>query len=54
MGFLALLADLGYIGLHPEVVTGYKRRRGQDTLPAGKPHPSAETRLGQAQSVSDP
>lgn len=34
--FLGLLADLGYIGLHPDVITGYKRRRGQKTLPAGK------------------
>lgn len=36
VAFLGLLADLGYIGLHPEVVTGYKRKRGEDTLPAGK------------------
>lgn len=34
--FLGLLADLGYIGLHPQVVTGYKRRRGEQTLPQGK------------------
>jgi DDE superfamily endonuclease len=36
VAFLGLLADLGYIGLHPEVVTGYKRRRGEDVLPDGK------------------
>jgi hypothetical protein len=34
--FLGLLADLGYIGLHPDVVTGYKRRRGEKTLPNGR------------------
>jgi hypothetical protein len=34
--FLGLLADLGYIGLHPEVIVGWKRTRGQETLPAGK------------------
>jgi hypothetical protein len=34
--FLGLLADLGYIGLHPQAITGYKRKRGQKTLPAGK------------------
>jgi hypothetical protein len=36
LAFLGLLADLGYIGLHPDVVVGYKRKRGQKTLPAGK------------------
>jgi hypothetical protein len=34
--FLGLLADLGYIGLHPDVVTGYKRKRGEKALPEGK------------------
>jgi hypothetical protein len=34
--FLGLLADLGYIGLHPEVIVGWKRTRGQKTLPEGK------------------
>ena len=34
--FLGLLADLGYIGLHPQVITGYKRRRGEKTLPEAK------------------
>ncbi|HZM84321.1 MAG TPA: transposase family protein [Candidatus Limnocylindrales bacterium] len=34
--FLGLLADLGYVGLHPEVIVGWKRARGQETLPAGK------------------
>jgi hypothetical protein len=34
--FLGLLADLGYIGLHPDVITGYKRTRGQKSLPAAK------------------
>jgi hypothetical protein len=34
--FLGLLADLGYIGLHPQAITGYKRKRGQKALPAGK------------------
>jgi hypothetical protein len=36
VAFLGLLADLGYIGLHPQVVTGYKRKRGEQTLPDGK------------------
>ena len=31
-----LLADLGYIGLHPQAITGYKRKRGEKALPAGK------------------
>jgi hypothetical protein len=34
--FLGLLADLGYIGLHPDVITGYKRRRGEKALPQAK------------------
>lgn len=34
--FLGLLADLGYIGLHPQAITGYKRKRGEKTLSAGK------------------
>jgi len=36
LAFLGLLADLGYIGLHPDVVTGYKRKRGEKTLPEAK------------------
>ena len=36
VAFLGLLADLGYIGLHPEVVTGYKRKRGEKVLPEGR------------------
>jgi hypothetical protein len=36
LAFLGLLADLGYIGLHPQAITGYKRKRGQKSLPAGK------------------
>jgi hypothetical protein len=36
LAFLGLLADLGYIGLHPQVITGYKRKRGEKTLPAAK------------------
>jgi hypothetical protein len=36
LAFLGLLADLGYVGLHPDVITGYKRKRGEKTLPAGK------------------
>ncbi|MFB9578488.1 transposase family protein [Streptomyces yanii] len=36
LAHLGLLADLGYIGLHPDVITGYKRRRGEKTLPEGK------------------
>jgi hypothetical protein len=36
IGFLGLLADLGYIGLHPQVITGYKRKRGEKTLPEHK------------------
>ena len=34
--FLGLLADLGYVGLHPDVITGFKRKRGEKVLPAGK------------------
>ncbi|MGW2936137.1 transposase family protein, partial [Streptomyces sp. NPDC001156] len=36
LAHLGHLADLGYIGLHPDVITGYKRRRGEKTLPEGK------------------
>ena len=36
LAHLGLLADLGYIGLHPEAIVGYRRKRGQKTLPAGK------------------
>ena len=36
LAFLGLLADLGYIGLHPQVITGYKRKRGEKELPEGK------------------
>ncbi|HET8658938.1 MAG TPA: transposase family protein [Micromonosporaceae bacterium] len=36
LAFLGLLADLGYIGLHPDVVTGYKRKRGERTLSEAK------------------
>ncbi len=43
VAFLGLLADLGYIGLHPQVVTGYRRKRGEKTLPAGKRPPTAST-----------
>jgi hypothetical protein len=31
--FLGLLADLGYVGLHPDVATGF---RGEKTLPEAK------------------
>jgi hypothetical protein len=34
--FLGLLADLGYVGLHPEAIVGYKRRRGEKVLPPGR------------------
>ncbi|HZM79265.1 MAG TPA: transposase family protein [Candidatus Limnocylindrales bacterium] len=34
--FLGLLADLGYVGLDPEVIVGWKRGRGQKALPVGK------------------
>ena len=34
--FLGLLADLGYVGLHPDVATGFKRKRGEKTLPEAK------------------
>ncbi|MBV1855780.1 transposase family protein [Catellatospora tritici] len=34
--FLSLLADLGHIGLHPDVITGFKRKRGEKTLPEAK------------------
>lgn len=36
LAFLGLLADLGYIGLHPDAIVGYKRKKGEKTLPAGK------------------
>lgn len=36
LGFLGLLADLGYIGLHPDVITGFKRKRGEKRLPEAK------------------
>lgn len=36
LAFLGLLADLGYIGLHPQAITGYKRKRGEKTLPDAK------------------
>jgi hypothetical protein len=36
LGFLGLLADLGYVGLHPKVITGYKRKCGEKTLPEAK------------------
>lgn len=34
--FLGLLADLGYVGLHPDMIVGHKRKKGEKTLPAGK------------------
>jgi hypothetical protein len=34
--FLGLLADLGYVGLNPEAIVGYQRRRGEKVLPPGK------------------
>ena len=36
LAFLGLLADLGYVGLHPDVATGFKRKRGEKTLPEAK------------------
>jgi hypothetical protein len=36
LAYLGLLADLDYIGLHPEAVVGYERKRGQKTLPPGR------------------
>jgi hypothetical protein len=36
LAFLGLLADLGYIGLHSDVITGYKRKRGEKELPEVK------------------
>ncbi len=32
----AFLGLLAHLGLHPEVITGYKRQRGQKTLPEAK------------------
>jgi hypothetical protein len=40
--FLGLLTDLGYIGLHPDVITGYKRKRGGKTTVAGGVHRDGE------------
>lgn len=34
--YLGLLADLGYIGLHPDAIVGSRRKRGEKALPAGK------------------
>jgi hypothetical protein len=34
--FLGRLADLGYIGLHPDAITGYKRSRGEKSLSPAK------------------
>jgi hypothetical protein len=34
--FLGLLADLGYIGLHPEAIVGSKSKRGEKALPPGR------------------
>jgi hypothetical protein len=34
--FPGLLADLGYIGRHPQAITGYQRKRRETTLAAGK------------------
>ena len=34
--YLGLLADLGYVGLHPDVIVGSKRRRGEKVLPPGR------------------
>jgi hypothetical protein len=36
LAFLGLLADLGYIGLHPHAIVGYERTRREKTLLAGK------------------
>lgn len=36
LAYLGLLADLGYIGLHPEAIVGHRRKRGEKVLPAGK------------------
>lgn len=49
--FLGLLADLGYIGLHPDVVTGYKRTRGQKTLP--EPKKAANTALASLRAIGE-
>jgi hypothetical protein len=42
LAFLGLLADLGYIGLHPQVITGYKRhhRRGEKPCPRRRRPPT--------------
>lgn len=34
--YLGLLADLGYVGLHPETIVGYKRGSGEKTFPVGR------------------
>ena len=34
--YLGLLADLGYVGLDPRAIVGYKRKRGEKVLPSGK------------------
>lgn len=34
--FLGLLADLGYVGYHEDVIVGHKRKRGEKTLTPGK------------------
>jgi hypothetical protein len=50
--FLGLLADLGYIGLHPDAVTGYKRKRGENTLSPGKK--AANLALASLRAIGEP
>ncbi|MEV4418339.1 transposase family protein [Catellatospora sp. NPDC049609] len=51
VAFLGLLADLGYIGLHPRVITGYKRKRGEKTLP--EPRKNANRVLAGLRAVGE-
>jgi hypothetical protein len=51
VAFLGLLADLGYIGLHPDVVTGYKRGRGEKALP--EPRKSANRVLAGLRAIGE-
>jgi DDE superfamily endonuclease len=49
--FLGLLADLGYIGLHPQAITGYKRKGGEKTLSPAKK--AANTTLAGLRAIGE-
>jgi hypothetical protein len=49
--FLGLPADLGYVGLHPDAIVGYERRRGEKTLPAG--HKAADIAIASLRAIGE-